>query len=237
MIWPKMYGDTHTCDDLLTFIKEKCEEFQQPKIVPRAEEHGLLLDSDIVFSFDSEQVFEYVCTCLRRVEASSVKIKEDGSVEIPLKLKVYTPKTEKLKPLCTELANKLVSKPGDTVNAFTDLFIRWRYRSDLCDYARTYDGRFKSRNQANKFAIRFANFLFKKGFIRVSDSKLLALLAAGRFPEGWSLKNICVFKEGRRTGLGEGIKLSVNLKRLAKEGFYETGLSDALLTILKKENG
>ena len=31
MIWPKMYGDTYTCDDLLTFIKEKCEEFQQSK--------------------------------------------------------------------------------------------------------------------------------------------------------------------------------------------------------------
>lgn len=202
-----------------------------------SKEHGLLLDSDIIFSFDPEQVFEHVCTCLRRVEASSVKIKEDGSVEIPLKLKVYTPNIEKLKPLCTELANKLVSKPGDTVNAFTDLFIRWRYCSDLCDYARLYDGKFKSRKQANMFAIRFADVLFKKKLIRVSDPKLLALFAVGHFPEGWSLKNVCVFKDGWRTGLGESIKLSVNLKRLAEEGFYEIGLSDVLLTIIKKENG
>ncbi len=42
-----------------------------------SEEHGLLLDSDIIFSFDPEQLLEHICTCLRSVEASSVKIKED----------------------------------------------------------------------------------------------------------------------------------------------------------------
>jgi len=195
------------------------------------------LDSDIIFSFDSKQVFKHVYTCLRRVKTSSIKIKEDGSVEIPLKLKVYIPKTEKLKPLCTELANKLVGKPGDTVNAFIDLFIRWRYRSDLCDYARLYDGKFKSRKQANTFAVRFVNFLFKKGLIRVSDPKLLTLFATGHFPKGWSLENVCFFKDGWRTGLGRNIKLSVNLKRLAEEGFYEIGFSKRPPNILKKENG
>lgn len=201
------------------------------------EEHSPLLDSDIIFSFDLERVFEHVSTYLRKVEASSIKIKEDGLIEIPVKLKNYVPKGEKLRSLCLELANTLESKPGDTVNAFTDLFIRWRYCSNLCYYARLYDGKFKSRKQANKFAIRFARFLFKKGLIRVSDPKLLALFAGEHLPEGWSLKNICVFKDGRRTGLGESIKLSVNLKRLAEEDFYEIKLSDALLTILKKENG
>jgi hypothetical protein len=86
------------------------------------------------------------------------------------------------------------------------------------------------------FATKFAYTLFKKNLVRVSEPKLLSDLAARRFPEGLTLKSVCVFKEGKRTGVGENIKLSVNLRRLAEEGFYEVGASEAVLCIFKKEN-
>lgn len=199
-------------------------------------EYDLMLDADVIFDFDLEKTFRHICACLKGIQKSSIIVREDGSIEILLKLKTYAPKGEVLRSLCTKLANKILSRPEDTVNAFTDLFIRWRYCSDLCDYARLYDGRFKSRTQANKFAIKFTYTLFKGGLIRVSNPLFLANIVR-KTPSKVSVRNVCIFKDGKRTGSGESIKLSVNLKRLAEEGFYEVMVTDAIISIIKKEKG
>ncbi|MGC9086437.1 MAG: hypothetical protein ACP5IT_09620 [Thermoproteota archaeon] len=199
------------------------------------EEREPLLDADVIFGFNSERIFKHICEVISNVERSSIKLEEDGIFEISLKLRAYRPKIEELKLLCAKLANEIISNPKDTINAFTDLFIRWRYRSNLCAYARLYDGKFKTRKQANLFAIRFVYALLKRNLIRVNEPDLLANLAKGHFPSNVTIKDICIFHGYKRSGFGENISLSVNLRKLAEEGFYEVFISDATLRIFSKE--